>query len=386
MIDGHCIPFTRNLSTSSSSSLCSPLQSPFASAPRSTSFDASFTCLGFSPSSRHHSSAATFHAGSHACATFRPPVFSTARRLTPRPSLQAYSIPQPRPGSLPFRGILSTRSHLFLIGRCAPAVGPNRAHRLSPAAARSGPRLRGLYPREAAFTVAPLFTETRAAPLIGFISSRPASPAVDRSLPAMLRSRRLPRAPSLSRSYPALVPSVSPAENLTDTSPFRLPARVFEPSLRTLRATSLQRHQPGCPRDGSGAARSNRKLPLYLSRRSSSTAVARDDLPPTATRRAVSHAPRCADDLSGAVSRLRISSLDASDLRLPVDQTMSSTCGLERSPARSAVLPRTARMVAHPNPAALPASSARPVSRKRRARSAMSPREITHAWTGTATR
>lgn len=104
VIDGYCIPFPRNLSTSSSSSLCSPLQSPFASAPRSTYFDASFTCLGFPPSSRHHSSAATFHAGSHACATFRPPVFSTARRFTPRPSLQAYSIPQPRPGSLPFRG------------------------------------------------------------------------------------------------------------------------------------------------------------------------------------------------------------------------------------------------------------------------------------------
>jgi hypothetical protein len=181
VIDGYCIPFPRNLSTSSSSSLCSPLQSPFASAPRSTSFDASFTCLGFPPSSRHHSSAATFRAGSHACATFRPPVFSTARRFTPRPSLQVYSIPQPRPGSLPFRGILSTRSHLFLIGRCAPAFGPNQAHRLAPAAARSSPRLRGLYPREAAFTVAPLFTETRAAPLIGFISSRPASPAVDRS-------------------------------------------------------------------------------------------------------------------------------------------------------------------------------------------------------------
>jgi hypothetical protein len=121
------MPFPRNLSTSSSSSLCSPLQSPFASAPRSTSFDASFTCLGFPPSSRYHSSAATFHAGAQAGVTFRPPVFSTARRFTPRPSLQAYSIPQPRPGSLPFRGILSTRSHLFLIGRCAPRrwSGPN---------------------------------------------------------------------------------------------------------------------------------------------------------------------------------------------------------------------------------------------------------------------
>lgn len=180
----------------------------------------------------------------------------------------------------------------------------------------------------------------------------------------MLRSRRRPRAPSLSRSHPAPVLSVSPAENLTDTSPFRLPARVFEPSLRTLRATLLQSHQPGCPRDGSGAAHSNRKLPLYLSRRSSFTAVARDDLPPTATRRAVSRAPRCADDLSGAVSRLRISSLDASDLRLPVDQTMSSTCVFERSPARSAVSPRTARMVAHPIPLRFPRPQTLSVSRK----------------------
>jgi len=61
-------------------------------------------CLGFSPSSRHHSCAATFRSGSHAGATFRHPVFSTARRFTPRSSLQAYFIPQPRLGSLPFRG------------------------------------------------------------------------------------------------------------------------------------------------------------------------------------------------------------------------------------------------------------------------------------------
>lgn len=176
----------------------------------------------------------------------------------------------------------------------------------------------------------------------------------------MLRSRRRLRAPSLSRSHPAPVPSVSPAENLTDTSPFRLPARVFEPSLRTLRATLLQLHQPGCPRDGKGAAHSNRKLPLYLSRRSSSTAVARDDLPPTATRRAVSRAPCCADDLSGAVSRLRISSLDASDLRLPRDQTMSSTCGL-RTVTRS--LRRASSDSSDgcpPDPVALPASSSSP--------------------------
>lgn len=115
-----CTPFLRNLSTSDSSSRCSPLQSSFAPTPRSTPFDASFTCLGFLPSSRLHSYAATFRLGSQAFATFRPPVFATARRLSPHTSLQAYSIPQPRPGSLPVQGILSTRSHHFLIGRSCP--------------------------------------------------------------------------------------------------------------------------------------------------------------------------------------------------------------------------------------------------------------------------
>lgn len=158
VIDGYCIPFPRNLSTSSSSSLCSPLQSPFASAPRSTSFDASFTCLGFPPSSRHHSSAATFRAGSHACATFRPPVFSTARRFTPRPSLQAYSIPQPRPGFSVVQGLLSRRSGpsssegaFLLVVAASPLAGSLRFSPARAAPTCAASRLRGLFPRRAAF-------------------------------------------------------------------------------------------------------------------------------------------------------------------------------------------------------------------------------------------
>jgi hypothetical protein len=132
----------------------------------------------------------------------------------------------------PVQGVLSARSHPSLFGRCAPAVGPNLAHRLSPAAARSGPRLRGLNPREAAFDVAPLFTgSTCRSPLrVHLLQARIFDSRSQ--FTRDLRSRRQLRVPSLSRSHPAPVRSVSPAEDLTDTSPFRPPARVFEPSLR----------------------------------------------------------------------------------------------------------------------------------------------------------
>jgi hypothetical protein len=151
-------------------------------------------CLGFSPSSRHPSSAATFRAGSQACATFRHPVFSTARRFSPHSSLQAYFIPQPRPGSRPFRGFsphTATLPHRKELppGRWTspPEIAPvrHRARRLAPTATRFGPRLRGLHPCEAAFTASPLFTDPQAAPLLGFLSSRHSLLTVDHSLPVI---------------------------------------------------------------------------------------------------------------------------------------------------------------------------------------------------------
>jgi len=44
-------------------------------------------------------------------ASIRPQVFATSRRLFPLSSLQAYFIPQPRPGSVFVQGLLSRRSH-----------------------------------------------------------------------------------------------------------------------------------------------------------------------------------------------------------------------------------------------------------------------------------
>jgi len=83
-----------------------PPQSSFASSPRSVHLSVrALPCLsGSLPSSRLHFGAATFREDSHVLTTVRPQVFSTSRRFAPHPSSQAYFIPLPRPGSLPFRG------------------------------------------------------------------------------------------------------------------------------------------------------------------------------------------------------------------------------------------------------------------------------------------
>jgi len=106
------------------------------------------------------------------------------------------------------------------------------AHRLSPAATRRGPRLRGLHPREVAFAARPLFTVLHAAPLFGFRSSRhrllsvglslPASSARDVSIvpPSLFAIAGRFRPQRLSRPKPGVA------------SPLRLPARAFEPFLR----------------------------------------------------------------------------------------------------------------------------------------------------------
>jgi len=151
-----------------------------------TPFGASSACLGFRPSSRQHPSAAT----------------SSRRR--PSPSLRSvHRLSQPLDVLLrvrarrlissrchvqgpPVQGLLSPRSHPSSSEGSSPhAVAPPRADRLSPAAARIGPRLRGLHPREVAFDATPLFTASLVAPLLGFVSSRPSLPSVDRSLPAI---------------------------------------------------------------------------------------------------------------------------------------------------------------------------------------------------------
>jgi hypothetical protein len=70
----------------------------------------------------------------------------------------------------PVQGLLSSRSDPSSSEGAFPhAVGTSRAHLLSQAATRQAPRLRGLHPREVAFTVSPLFTAPRVAPLIEFL-------------------------------------------------------------------------------------------------------------------------------------------------------------------------------------------------------------------------
>jgi hypothetical protein len=96
---------------------------------------------------------------------------------------------------------------------------PPRAHRLAPAATRCGPRLRGLHPREAAFDAEQLFTALHAAPLFGFVSSRPSLPSVDRILLAISAPDVSLATPSLSRSRVEPVLSVSSEKSLAFASP-----------------------------------------------------------------------------------------------------------------------------------------------------------------------
>jgi hypothetical protein len=172
---------------------------------------------------------------------------------TPTPSLR--SVPRlSQPFDVLLRApacrLISSRSHVqgptrpgaslpaqppFLFGRsCPQAVAPSRADRLSPAAARAGPRLRGLHPRETAFDTAQLFTALHAAPLLGFVSSRLALHSVDRILLAISAHDVSLAAPSLSRSRFELVLSVSPERSLVSRLRFTrlLELSSLPPNLR----------------------------------------------------------------------------------------------------------------------------------------------------------
>jgi hypothetical protein len=99
-----------------------PLQSSFVRSARRSSFDDRLHLpLGFVPSSRHHSSTATFFSRSIPGSTsFRPQAFAASRRFLPRSSLQAYFIPLPRPGSSFVQGASLPPQPPFLIGRSFP--------------------------------------------------------------------------------------------------------------------------------------------------------------------------------------------------------------------------------------------------------------------------
>jgi len=203
-----------------------PLQSAYASSPRSPPFGASFTCLGFRPSSRHHPCAAT-HPRRLPRHRFVPSSgFHSLSTSSSALGLAGLFHPAATSRDLPVQGLLSPRSHPSSSeGVCPPAVAPPRADRLSPAATRCGPRLRGLHPREAAFDTEQLFTAPYAAPLLGFVSSRPSLFSVDRSLPTISAHDVSLAAPSLARSRFELVLSVSPERSLASRLRF---ARLLE--------------------------------------------------------------------------------------------------------------------------------------------------------------
>lgn len=229
-----------------------PLQSAFASSPRSSPFGASFTCLGFRPSSRHHPCAATQPRKLPRSRFVPSSGFRNLSTFCSALGLADLFHPAATSRVLPVQGLLFPRSHPSSSeGACPLAVAPPRAHRLSPAAARVGPRLRGLHPRETAFDTAQLFTTLHVAPLFGFVSSRLALHSVERSLPALAALDVLLAAPSLSRSCFELVLSVSPERSPASRLRF---ARLLELSSLppTLRARDPDSPPVALRRLGSG--------------------------------------------------------------------------------------------------------------------------------------
>jgi len=123
-------------------------------------------------------------------ASIRPQVFTTSRRFLPLSSLQAYFIPQPRPGSVFVQGLLSRRSHPSSSeGACLHAVAASPLPlvlRLSSKHARVHVRcLSASRPLSAPGRVPQvrLFTSPKAAPLFEFHA-----PPGSRSLDAGYRS------------------------------------------------------------------------------------------------------------------------------------------------------------------------------------------------------
>ena len=155
----------------SSSELLHPFNSPLAFRRRL------HLPLGFVPSSRHHSRAATFLREHPTLTSSRAQAFTASPRFLPRSSLQAYFIPQPRLGSFAVQGLLSRRSHpsssegAFLLAvDASPLIRASR--RLTPA--RAHDRLRCLSASRLLSTPDSvlrvwLFTAPEVAPLFGFL-------------------------------------------------------------------------------------------------------------------------------------------------------------------------------------------------------------------------
>jgi len=149
--------------------------------------------------------------GSHAVTSFRPQAFTAFRRLPPRPGLQAYFIPQPRPGSFPFRGFSPRAATLPLReelppGRCFRCVLTD-LRRLPPASDLGSEAFIRTRPRSIQHSYSP-----RCTPLPSSGSSPP-GPHFTRSIASYLRpplstffSLRLRFRDRASSSSPASLP------------------------------------------------------------------------------------------------------------------------------------------------------------------------------------
>jgi len=170
---------------------------------------------------------------SHAVASFRPQAFTAFRRLPPRSGLQAYFIPQPRPGSLPFRGFSSRAATLPLRkelppGRCSATCSPTfagcrtrRTSALRPSSARDRVRYSTVIHHAA----------RRSPPRVRLLQART---SLGRShLTCDLRSRRFSRCAFASAIALRARPQRLSQEKPGVASPLRPPARAFEPSSKS---------------------------------------------------------------------------------------------------------------------------------------------------------
>jgi len=127
-----------------------PLQSSFAEASLAH-FRARNLCLGSGPSSRHHRGCPL------ATKVAKPPLRSVLRCSQPldgllhHPALQAYFIPQPRPGhTCPRDSLSAQRTSSSEVNSCPLAVGPPCTRQPKLSSMPGVPRLRGFDPCGAA--------------------------------------------------------------------------------------------------------------------------------------------------------------------------------------------------------------------------------------------
>jgi hypothetical protein len=179
-------PFPRNLLRPRAHPLSpSPLQSSFASSPRSTPFGASITCLGSWPSSRHHPNAATSSRQLPSPPLRSVPGFLSLSTVCSALGLAGLFHPAATSRVLPFRGFSPRAATLPLRKevppcRCSAAPSPTfagcRALRISasrPSSARGRVRYNAVIHRAA----------RRSPPRVRLLQALTSS--VDRSLPAI---------------------------------------------------------------------------------------------------------------------------------------------------------------------------------------------------------